>query len=380
VSTLTALLEQFSTETLDRAARRALATGLTAQLLDRLDSSTAALAALDRTGYRVSADFVATVSARLQSINGAVELYKRDMNASTADALKVEVDAFAALAQFETLRASSFLVNQLTPVMEEQTKLERRIRDAEREVKATREDAASAITHHANSFKTAVDSLRDQTEKLVNTYGANCNNQITEFERIGDNLRTQWNAHIEKAQSLVTDLEKRLNLIQNGVASSAYQVAAESERKQADRLRGIALTTMLAVALGVIVLTVVGLRSEDGLNSVEALARYLLVLILFVPAGYASRESAKHRARSDEFLLRGMGILAVQNYIQGMPDAEALEIKKVLAIGYLGVVPTIQPGPDSFRTGDFQSILKIIRPSSEDSRELQAKKEAASSN
>jgi hypothetical protein len=81
-----------------------------------------------------------------------------------------------------------------------------------------------------------------------------------------------------------------------------------------------------------------------------------------IPAGYASKESTKHRERSEYYRLRGMEILALEIYVSDMPKDEALTIKKTLVDKYFGV---IKPEYDNQPMSGTPELTELVSKISE---------------
>lgn len=349
-------------------SRRALQHPSLGDLWRRLDRCLTALSDLADADHHFRDENATALPEILVELELETTDFQRDQTEAGAEGLIATVSSLESLLAGETVRAVTTYASKVAPLIEGQVAISERIESAEGQVRRLNVRASELIAKNGTKFREHVKEIAAQSEELMARQRKGYDARLGELGNYIHTARGQLDEEIAGAKAAsarlsddLVDLEERLDLVRNGIASSAYLRASETELESANQLRRIAMILMGAVGALVAVLTLLPLWFDTTQTIEAALVRFLMVFTLLIPAGYASRESSSHRSRAEDYRLRGMGILAVQNYIHDMPSGEAVELKKVLAERYLGVLSPIEGESSASGTTDLLQLAEKLR-------------------
>ncbi|HSU17368.1 hypothetical protein [Longimicrobium sp.] len=368
-------VEIFWATDLPKPAQRALESGLLTDALPRLTSCTDGFVELELLGHDFNPDIRRNLEEKLGEIASASRAYQVQQNAESAAAVSEALTRIELLLHLTFMGAVQTYTGKITPLLTKQAELEESVTRLREATETAVERAAESVTQTGTGFRDAIERLRTQAQEFLNEQQTARDHEIGTLHRFADEERQRWRSETETFQarraeleSALKEVEERLGLVRQGPAAAAYQLASDHERRAADFLRYVALGLMLIVA-GFVAYSLQDARHP--LAWTEIALRFGLAFTLLIPAGYASREAARHRDRSEDYRLRGLGVLAVQNYIHDMPKDDAVGLKKSLAKRLLGAISPLKPDSMGGGTAD---VIRLIR---EAARALQAREKAA---
>lgn len=304
-------------------------------------------------------------------INKSINEYKRTQNPQDLNDISKANDELLNFAYSSLSISLKKYSQKIASILEQQKALETTVKKCEESVDNTIKDA----TYIKEKYQKQFDEFIRRTKQLTDDYQKNIDSDRDKFKKDSDShlgeminfiekKKIEWNKLIEnleeqtaKYSNGINDLNNKLQIATYGIQSSAYLKASASEQKFADTLRIIALSLMIIIAIIVATITIVGQYDEDTPYSIAF--RFIFIFSLMIPAGYSSKESARHRARSEYFRIRGMEILALENYVSDMPKEEALLIKKRLVEKYFGAT-NMETDTQASGTTDILDLLSKV--------------------
>lgn len=347
---------------LPKAAHKALESEFLHSANARLIVALNTLLDLEGLGHSYNDEVLATVAAKLGAVSEALRRHAAQQDRSSVASVEEAIADIERVLPISLTGVIQQFHAQVTPLLEQQREIDKTLSDAQGSIDLLRTRAADAVARNEEKFREAIENLRNQAQEFLDNQKAARDQEIGNLHKFVDDARQRWATETEalsgertKLEETLSELESRLRLVRQGPAAQAYLDAFDRERRVADALRYVALFLMVAVS------TVVGyslLKPPSTEDWVMVIARFLLVFTLLIPAGYASREASRHRDRAEDYRLRGMGILAVQNYIHDMNPEDATALKKNLARRLLGALSPVAPDTVGGGTND---VIQLAR-------------------
>ena len=139
-------------------------------------------------------------------------------------------------------------------------------------------------------------------------------------------------AYAEAQQQMeikVKEIDAMLGHVSGRVIAGDFDKNAADEQRSADQFRWASLACM-AVVISTIAFTFL----ESGSSSFDwhlGVVRLAMSFVLFVPAGYLARESAKHRQQQHAYLQAALCLKTIPPYIASLPDEQQHKIKAEMA-------------------------------------------------
>jgi hypothetical protein len=171
-------------------------------------------------------------------------------------------------------------------------------------------DVAEAISAAEAATEAAVQKLSDRATALT-----------TSLDKAGKD-------RIGKLDELLEKAIRTVGVIGNTGMTGGYKQTADAEKKAANRLRWLAVG---ALALAVISSTAFALFHGDDFNWQVFASKSFISVPLLVLAGYAARESAKHRREEQYARKVELQLASIDSYLIELPDTERHRIKAKLA-------------------------------------------------
>jgi hypothetical protein len=227
-------------------------------------------------------------------------------------------------------------------------------------------------------LQTVTQTIQQQTAEFNTQFQANEKTRSDKFDAVAEKLQQksddQFKELATKAGTVLNVLgkfhdnaAKVFKVFINTTQAGAYSSYANQEKKTANYLRGSAITLMiLGVAILVVpeVIKIVKEAEAYALKWEITLARVPFSLILFVPAFYLARESAKHRNNEIMNRRREHILSTIDPYLALLDDKKAEDIKVEIAKGIFseGAVPNEQTISDSANViAQIANLLKQVR-------------------
>lgn len=220
--------------------------------------------------------------------------------------------------------AVNILVNQLASARNENNRVRREVRDAQR--------ATDELSRNINSLNETIHEIVAAAAKNAET--------ITE--------------ELRQKQSEVNDL---VGLVSGSTMASSFAKSAEDERRLANSMRNGSVMLML------IIVGIVGLSffetTHPRFDWQTGAFRMLFSVALSVPAAYLARESSKHRVQQNSHLRIALDLQAITPYLASLPTEEQHKLKVEVANKIFGANDATVTHPESYPI-NVNDLLKIL--------------------
>lgn len=169
--------------------------------------------------------------------------------------------------------------------------------------------------------------LTNEFEASQNTFSENHSNNIKKQEEAAAAL-------IAKLDSMKSEASNLVQIIGNIGITGNYQNIANEDKKEADKWRNIALLLMVGMvaAISLTIFVSVG----NGFDWKLAIFRLMATLILAVPATYAAKESARHRALENKNRKIELELASLDPFLAKLPEDKQHELKEKLTEKFFG--------------------------------------------
>lgn len=220
--------------------------------------------------------------------------------------------------------AVNILVNQLASARNENNRVRREVKDAQR--------ATDELSRN-------ISSLNETIHEIVAA-------AVKNAETITEELRQK--------QDEVNDL---VGLVSGSTMASSFAKSAEDERRLANSMRNGSVMLML------IIVGIVGLSffetTHPRFDWQTGAFRMLFSVALSVPAAYLARESSKHRAQQNSHLRIALDLQAITPYLASLPTEEQHKLKVEVANKIFGANDATVAHPESYPI-NVNDLLKIL--------------------
>jgi myosin heavy subunit len=237
------------------------------------------------------------------------------------------------------------------------------------------EELASEIERHEQNISDSLNSLNERFEASENNYTEKLESTTSEFDEKYQTFSAEFNSRLdenfesnkEKVEAVITEhreeysqqLEKQTNdansvlnaleekkeeasnllqIIGNIGITGNYQNIANDEKKAADIWRRLALGLMAGMVL--IIGVTIFISATDGFDWKLALFRVGAAFVLAIPAAYAAKESAKHRALENHNRRAELELASLDPYLEKLPKETRDKVKEELTKKFFGLNET----------------------------------------
>jgi len=224
------------------------------------------------------------------------------------------------------------------------------VEDKAEAIESTLQELATNSQEQEKALQTLQSSLDSKLQELESKFSAEQTKRSSQFE---SRLEEIQQAADEKFESIFETANENLNalaekqskakeivgLIGNIGLTGKFQGAAAQDKKEADRLRIIALFFFFVMA-GVVIATLI-IGFQDGFDPWLTLNRVITGLAFIIPAVYAARESSRHRMSENKNRRAELELASIDAYLESLPVEKRTEIKAALTEKFFG-----QPSED----------------------------------
>lgn len=183
--------------------------------------------------------------------------------------------------------------------------------------------------------------------------------QVTQFQKDFESDLTARKEKGDEHLAFLAEREKQVNEIFGAIGSASFaghfKNTADQQEKTADRYRTIALILMICMVGIAGVAFYHTLRQETPDWKLFAF-RLATSLVFLIPALYAARESAKHRARESRLRKSHLELAAIDAYLILLPEETRNALKEKLTEKFFGQAETTEK--DETVTG--HALLNVI--------------------
>lgn len=241
----------------------------------------------------------------------------------------------------------------------------------------------------------SIDSFNERFEEAENKYTSQLDLKIEEFNERYDNYSEAFDSKLEEsieknqesinsvisehkeqyseqlesqkkeANSVLEELEEKreeasnlLQIIGNIGITGNYQNIANNEKKAADNWRRIALGLMIGMV--VIIGITIFISATNGFDWKLALFRVGAALVLAIPAAYAAKESAKHRALENHNRRSELELASLDPYLEKLPEETRNKVKEELTKQFFGLNKQHEKGEEPVSNKAIFELLKSV--------------------
>lgn len=188
-----------------------------------------------------------------------------------------------------------------------------------------------------------------------------------EFDDIKSDFALAVKTANEKSDETLTDLRAELAKAQDitgfiGATGTAagYGEEANSQKKTADRLRGLAIFFGL-LAAGLAVWAVIHAERSSNPSLTVVISKAVGSLVFAGLAGYVATQSGHHRLREEQARRRELDLLALPAFIATLPEEEKEEITGQVATKLFLTQATTPTGkPEAALTKESISLIGLL--------------------
>jgi len=276
----------------------------------------------------------------------------------------IEFKALAESSLAELKKSKDELLDSVNTVSEESTVQKEKL-----------EELASEIERHEKNISDSLNSLNERLEVSENSYTEKLELTTREFDEKYQTFSADFNSRLdenvksneEKVEAVITghrgeysqQLEKQTNdanavlnaleekkeeasnllqIIGNIGITGNYQNIANDEKKAADIWRRTALGLMAGMVI--IIGITIFISVTDGFDWKLALFRVGAAFVLAIPAAYAAKESAKHRALENHNRRAELELASLDPYLEKLPKETRDKVKEELTKKFFGLNET----------------------------------------
>ena len=252
--------------------------------------------------------------------------------------------------QFNTLtergNEQSLRLDQLKGSIEEQKqKIEAQIQDFSGRFSKLQKD-------REDQLESILDEYRDQFSALIDKHIDLHKKALAKLSEESDKVIEDLKDKQESASNLV-------QIIGNIGITGNYQKIANEEKQQADKWRNIALGFM--VTMVVIIAGIIFHATSNNIDWIAMLFRLAAALVLSIPAGYAARESSRHRNNENHNRRAELELASLDPFLEKLPEDQRNEIKKNLTERFFGLDRAPQQ-EESISKNDLLGLIKSFIP------------------
>lgn len=218
------------------------------------------------------------------------------------------------------------------------------------------------------NFQVLNEEIRKEYEELRARFEAIFDKQRKGFAASLDEDKNNFNDLYNKSQdeleNMLLSVRKIYNVIGNEAVTGDFSAQSHLERRSANSYRAWAIVFMILAAAVTVVPYILSYTGLDFDASPEAmLARIPFSTLLLIPAGYAARESGKHREAERQMKAVQLQISALDPFIANLDPIHQEDIKRTLVDRYfIGARPsTSKKADETPESTALTQILEAIR-------------------
>lgn len=195
---------------------------------------------------------------------------------------------------------------------------------------------ARELIKQMSSQVMAVEQIRNATAEIISRADVDVKNligRVDSLDSIADEKLSLLDRMISDAKLNAIQKEEQVNKILGHLSGRAisgdFEKNASDERGMANNLRYASIFCM-----GLVVL-IAGYSfietTKEGFEWSSQVSRFLLMLLITVPAAYLARESGHHRAQHYSYLQKSLDLKTITPFLASLPEDEQHRIKAQIA-------------------------------------------------
>ncbi|WP_309663162.1 hypothetical protein [Sphingomonas sp.] len=312
-------------------------------------------------GVRANLSALTNINNSAQSIRQELESYISNKNVAHIDSALSQADQGLAIylsqlpttapaAEAETalesfrkssrsavgeLKANEKVLNQqITALQQTIAEQEERIRQAEEQNQASRQELTNTLATTETNFAAVKSTIEMEFAGMREVEKTTLERNLESANRL---VEAQLNELEEKKKEAAAIVQSVGDILTTGT----YKARAETEATLANRYRlitiGLFSVGILIVVSNFIMHLIAALRGQTFEENPWMIAsRFATAIAVALPALYTARESARHRTNADRARQRELELTTLGPFIELLPNAKKAEIRDRLTDRYFG--------------------------------------------
>lgn len=244
------------------------------------------------------------------------------------------------------------------------------------------QDSPGKIDQNTIDFKIATESVRKLEDQSLAALALLQDSESKHRAREAE-LLTQFDALEDRLKSIEKEHENTLGAVKN--LFDVNKLAILKKQKDIDALFGIAsgsalaggydgrarkeevIANILRIASLILMVVIIALFSWSLYDTTQSvidwrilLFKFVVSVMLSVPAAYLAKESTRHRQEHQYYLSKALDINAIDPYIANLPDPEKHKLKSKIALRLFAARREAPQEPNEFPINAQEIILKLI--------------------
>jgi hypothetical protein len=221
------------------------------------------------------------------------------------------------------------LQNKTTEFNQKSDEYVSKLKTAENNYNAVQQRIDTYLSSLQTNYNTEEKSRKDTSDKNIKQFELEIKTLINKIEETNKNNETDIQ---KKAEVLLNELERIkqkageiLQIVSNTGFAGNYSKNADSEKKNANILRGISIGIFIVVSG--LALYILFTFQSTGLSWQSTLVRLLATSLPSALATYLARESGKHRKLERIYRNMELELSALDVFIENIPEKERTNLK-----------------------------------------------------
>jgi hypothetical protein len=284
----------------------------------------------------------------------------------------------------EMKKAKDELANSVEKISENSISQQEKLDSLSKEIERFDQGISESLNNFNERFEEAENEYTSQLDSKINEFSERYDNYSEAFdskleESIDANQESvssvisehkeQHEQQLEsqkiEANSVLKELEEKreeasnlLQIIGNIGITGNYQNIANNEKSAADNWRRIALGLMIGMVL--IIGITIFISAANGFDWKLALFRVGAAFVLAIPAAYAAKESAKHRALENHNRRAELELASLDPYLEKLPEETRHKVKEELTKQFFGLNKSQEMGEEPVSNKAIFELLKSV--------------------
>ncbi|VEL96888.1 hypothetical protein ALT761_01881 [Alteromonas sp. 76-1] len=202
-----------------------------------------------------------------------------------------------------------------------------------------------------SKIKESIDANQENISSVISEHKA-------QYEQQLKSQKEEANSVLEELEEKRAEASNLLQIIGNIGITGNYQNIANNEKSAADNWRRIALGLMVCMVL--IIGITIFISASNGFDWKLAFFRVGAAFVLAIPAAYAAKESAKHRALENHNRRAELELASLDPYLEKLPEETRHKVKEELTKQFFGLNTPQQKGEEPVSNKAIFELLKSV--------------------
>ncbi len=202
-----------------------------------------------------------------------------------------------------------------------------------------------------SKLEESIDANQENVSSVISEHKA-------QYEQQLKSQKGEANSVLEELEEKRTEASNLLQIIGNIGITGNYQNIANNEKSAADNWRRIALGLMIGMVL--IIGITIFISAANGFDWKLALFRVGAAFVLAIPAAYAAKESAKHRALENHNRRAELELASLDPYLEKLPEETRHKVKEELTKQFFGLNTPQEKGEEPVSNKAIFELLKSV--------------------